>query len=252
MEYLQAYTVTNEDLRWTTAQFPDAKRVLTVAGGGDQALFHILGGATHVDTFDITHYAHAIQDIKLTAMQLMDYDAWFGMIDRIYNKPAAEIDRVPHMADVMVNMPDDSYKILNQARARNDRPFGNGLRISSYKDNTLNADEYARLKQMKLPPFKFILSNVTELHTKLTGEYDLINLSNILDYLPTDVQEKVLYNLAPHVKPGGYIIHTPQNHNYDYRAVRATNGAATLEYNRTIQNNPKDRWDKIIAFQRTR
>ena len=59
-----AYTISNENQRWATQVVPNVKKVLTVAGSGDQALFYKLSGATIIDTFDITCNARAIQDIK--------------------------------------------------------------------------------------------------------------------------------------------------------------------------------------------
>ena len=80
-----AYTVTNEDLRAETALTAEnARRILTVAASGDQALFYLLSGAEHIETFDITYAAKVIQEIKFAAIrQQMSYSDYIHILENI-------------------------------------------------------------------------------------------------------------------------------------------------------------------------
>ena len=55
--------------------------------------------------------------------------------------------------------------------------FGAGCPIDSYPENQFTDAEYAKLKTLIKQPFHFINSDIETLHTKLTTEYDLIDIS---------------------------------------------------------------------------
>ena len=69
----------------------------------------------------------------------------------------------------------------------------------------ISADEYATLQKKLTGYFNFIWSDVADLHTHLTTEYDVINLSNIFEWAP-DLMLPTLQNLRNNVRPGGYIL----------------------------------------------
>ena len=81
VKQLSAYIISNENQRWATRVVPNIKRVLTVTGSGDQALFYKLAGAKIVDTFDITPNAGVIQDIKYNAVKHLDRDEYTRLLE---------------------------------------------------------------------------------------------------------------------------------------------------------------------------
>ena len=89
LAYSHAYVVSNEDLRYTTALTRDmGRKVLTVAGSGDQPLFYKLNGANHIDTFDVSFCAKAIMDIKTAAIRAgMGYDSYKQMLRNFHQAP---------------------------------------------------------------------------------------------------------------------------------------------------------------------
>ena len=203
LDYSHAYVVSNENLRHTTALTRDmGRKVLTVAGSGEQPLFYTLNGATHIDTFDISYCARAIMDIKTQAIKSgMPYEQYVQLLTDLHNAPCAS--QVKGMADILPRIPAHSAKLVRGMDGY--RIFGNGLGPENYKKEMISGDEYATLRK-KLPRhFNFIWSDVASLHTHLNTEYDVINLSNIFEWTP-DIIMSTLNNLRGHVRPGGYIL----------------------------------------------
>lgn len=251
LDYSPAYVVTNEDLRYTTGLTSDmARRVLTVAGSGDQAMFYTLNGATQVDTFDISYCARAIMEIKVQAIKSgMPYEKYVRLLRDLYAKPSAsKVDGMgeilpkisAHCAQFVRNM--DGYRI-----------FGNGVRPEYYYDKELvSKQEYEQLKKQLSKQFKFIWSDVADLHTQLVGEYDVINLSNIFEWNPNIIQ-KTLLSLRPHVRVGGYIlVHTGPGMSV-YKNMEKYQQAADAfkDWAKMGINNTKS-FDNIVMLERVR
>lgn len=203
MDYSHAYVVSNENLRHTTALTRDmGRKVLTVAGSGDQPLYYTLNGATHIDTFDISYCARAIMDIKTQAIKSgMPYEEYKKLLHDLHFAPSAS--RVSGMHQILPKIPAHSAKFVRDMDGY--RIFGNGLAPEYYAKEMISGDEYSTL-QKKLPDhFNFIWSDVASLHTHLNDEYDVINLSNIFEWTP-GIIIPTLNNLRQHIRPGGYIL----------------------------------------------
>ncbi len=252
LHYATAYTVSNEDQRWATAVFPNAKRILTVAASGDQALFYHLNGATHIDTFDITHFAHGIQDIKTTAIKMLTYEEYIRLLLDLNKATDNEIN-IRNMDKIAQHMPSDSVKLLTAPAPMMSR-FNAGVASLKYKEQFPTKEEYARLQATLTQTFPFVHSALHDLHKNVSGQYDIINTSNIFDkgYEAAD-QGKIIANLLPNLTVGGRILYLPQYQRLDYSNIKYTdkNTGMQLEYENTI-NHPTDRWTKIISLQRTR
>ncbi len=201
LSYSPAYVLTNEDLRDTVQSVPAmGKDVLTVAGSGDQALFYTLAGAKHIDTFDISFCAKAIMDIKVSAIQQgYSYNNFFNLLNDLHHGK----DIAGTAPEIAAKLPTDSAIFTQQMKGY--RIFGNGWRPGNYDAENLNANEYAVLQAMKISDYDFIWSNVADLHTKTTKQYDIINLSNIFEWSPT-LLVPTIENLRNNVKPGGHIL----------------------------------------------
>lgn len=247
--FLPAYIISNEDLRWATAQTPNATRVLTTAGSGDQALFYHLSGTQHIDTFDITNFANVIQDIKTTAIPMLTRNEYIYTLCKLYNSP--DIMQNTHMPKIVKHMPSQSAQMAIQHATSN--PFHSGLHIEYYPQNLPTPDEYRKLQATLKSPFNFILGDLSELHTKISGEYDVINLSNIFDkqYTRTE-QANIIANLIKKLKVGGKIIYLPQYQQYKYDNLKLQwKSGISGEYTKTLRN-PSDKFSKMVIFQRTR
>lgn len=245
---IPAYVVTNEDLRSQTQVFPDAKKVLTVTGSGDQPLFYKLSGATHIDTFDITPNAAAIMEIKIAALKVLKRNEYIEMLDGL-NRWSKFYPTIPHIEKIYSYLSKTTRDSLNPET--NMGKFSAGLCASAYIEHIPTDAEYAKLATIIEKTFNFIHSPLDKLHNHLTGQYDVINISNIFDATYNGPEQgQILYNLGHYLVPNGHIIYAAQAPKYDYTRVKmeAANDIR-LEYEQTIRKN---RIHELIIFKRTR
>jgi len=244
-DFAPAYTISNENQRWATSALPNASRVLTVTGSGDQALFYRLAGAKHIDTFDKTNNARVIQDIKFAAIKNFSQAEYFALlVDLFY---ADNISELPLMKKLMPKLPTKTVKIINTPG--NKYIFGAGMDATQYPYNIPNKNEYAKLKYTLKKPFNFVRCDLYDLSAQISGKYDLINISNIFDYC-YDFQKQcfILRQLTKHLSVGGHVIYLPQAANYVYEGFRISDQHRAIQYSKTLQNDRA----KMILFQRTR
>ena len=253
--FLPAYVISNEDQRWATNVIPNIKKVLTVTGSGDQALFYTLAGATVVDTFDITVNARAIQDIKFAAIKNIPLGEYIQLLNDL--RLRFDFLNTPTMQKLLPLLPKDTRKIINQGK--HDYMFCSGLGTTEYYENIPKIPEYIKLRNTLTKPFNFILCDLFDLSAKISGKYDFINLSNIFDYCyDAETQAKILSGLTDHLNIGGHIAYLPQMQRFAYDKVRIISpNKAVLKYETTKENKtakitqrPID--TKMILFQRTR
>ncbi len=198
-----AYVVTNEDLRWVSSVTKDkTKKVLTVTGSGDQALFYALNGATEIDTFDISFCAKVISDIKTSAIQKIPYKFYTKLLCDLHE--TKQISSVPFIKEIITNVPTDSAQFLKQMDCYN--IFSNGIPPDMYQDLMLTEQEFKLLQSKISKPFNFIWSDIGNIYSNLKKTYDVINLSNIFEYKQPEENIKTLENLSKYINPGGFII----------------------------------------------
>ncbi|MCM1294700.1 MAG: DUF3419 family protein [Muribaculaceae bacterium] len=250
-DYSPAYVLSNENLRWGTGLTRNmAKRVLTTAGSGDQAMFYALHGATHIDTFDISFCARVIQNIKTAAIHHLTRDQYIKLLNEIHNTGNAM--QLQHMSDIISHIPDTDAQFIRNMY--NCRIFGYGLRPDNYPEYYPTQHEYTQLQQLISKPFKFIWSDLASLHTHLLGEYDVINLSNIFQYQTPDQIHHALASLRNHVAIGGYIltsdeVNLPALFNSTNKMKRWAKVFNAKYYAQPQHTVPRER---IFAIQRTR
>lgn len=204
-EYSPAYIKTNEPLRkitGTTASF--AKDVLTTAASGDHPMFYKLTPAENIDTFDVSFCAKAIMDIKVTALQNdLSLDQYTHLLSNLHK--TKDIKSIPYMADIITKLPNDTKQFVTAMNEYN--IFSSGSNIEDANKHVLPTEqEYEVMKKSITKPFNFIWSNIMSLHTHLTKQYDIINLSNIPEYLAAESIAKLLTNLKNNIKINGYFV----------------------------------------------
>ena len=201
--YSPAYVITNEDIRWVSGfDNNNGARVLTVTGSGDQPMFYAMRGAKTVDTFDISYCARAIMDIKSAAIRKLSRPAYIKLLTDLHN--AKSVSQVSKINTLINDLPHQSVYFIREMAAY--PLFTNGLEPGYYPESIPTAQEYEQMRAKITEPFNFIWTDLETLHTKITGEYDTINLSNILDYAAPEKVHTVLTNLRPHISVGGKII----------------------------------------------
>ena len=243
-EFAPAYTISNENQRWATSAVPNISRVLTVAGSGDQALFYHLNGAKQIDTFDKTQNARVIQDIKFTAIQHVSYHEYSNLLIDLFH--VKDIKCIPTMKKLMPLLPRETIRIINTPG--NYYLFGAGLDARYYPENIPTPAEYDYLKHTLKKPFNFICTDLYDLSTKITGKYDLINISNIFDYCYNAQQQgDILRKLSRHLVPGGHIVYLPQAEKFSYNKIHIPLQNSELNYLQKLQQKQT----KMILFRYT-
>lgn len=200
-----AYVITNEDMRLETEITRDnAQRVLTVAASGDQALFYLLAGAKHIDTYDMTLAAKIIQEIKFAAIrQQVPYNDYISMLIKLHNG-TPDMMGIPYMSDIVQDTSPTTAHFIRTVKNPIHFSYGSAP-CDNNKQNWLTPDEYAQLQSMRPQTPSFIWSNIADLHHHIRGKYDVINTSNIFDYVP-ELLTPVLTKMQPHMTENGAII----------------------------------------------
>lgn len=238
-----AYTISNENQRWATQVVPNVKTVLTVAGSGDQALFYKLAGVKIVDTFDITCNARAIQDIKCAAIKNLKHAEYKDLLIKLHRE-RKDVKLLPEIQFLWQFLPPETQEIIEINKSRG--MFSFGIEANYYPENIPTETEYTKLKNILGEPFNFIWNDLESMSVNLTEKYDLINLSNIFDYIHnSQTQLMILNNLSKYLNKNGHIVCLPQEKRYSYKKVCLPN----LAYERTEKD---DKHTKVVVFQRIR
>ena len=251
--YSPAYVLTNEDIRWVSGLTKTrANKVLTVAGSGDQPIFYAMNGAKTVDTFDISFCAKVAMDIKSAAIKKLTRDEYISMIFDMHNKD--KVSDIHQISDIATDIPQNSAYFIKEM---DEYPiFSNGLSPESYIEILPTEEEFAQMKKAISSPFKFIWTDINSLHSHLLQEYDVINLSNILEYMTPEQISKTLVSLRNYVRPQGYIIAQPgswgihRNRKAFYEASQKFKRWAKIGL--LQQNKKKVNSEMIVVLQRIR
>lgn len=197
--YSMAWLVTNEDLRPTMRYARGAKNALTVAASGDHPMFTKIYGAEHIDTFDISYNAKLIMDIKITALSLLGHTKYCDLLKLLHWNIYKPISLNPDLSKIIEKLSKTEQNYIEKMGKY--QLWGRDYFFESGSLPTKS--EYEKMRKNIDKTFNFIWSDITELHTELTKEYDFIHLSNIFDYMETyNSCTDVLGALIPYMNPG--------------------------------------------------
>lgn len=213
--YSPAYVVTNENLRQLPQLMPKKhEKVLTVVGSGDHPLWFSLYGAKQIDTFDISYNAKIMMDIKIAALSCLNWRKYKHLLEDLYENtfyPYTHILRTKNMCKISPRLPKTEAEYIESLHYST-KIFRDYCRPS--KTNSLPTFlEYIKLRIIIRKQYNFYMTDIRNLGNCLKKSYDVIHLSNILDYVPTSEHKNVILPLLNHVNPGGRII--AHNMNFD-------------------------------------
>ncbi len=251
-KFAPAFLGTNEHLNQSVDFFGNNMgNVLTIASSGDQPLFYAMAGAKNIDTFDVSFCAHALMDLKTSAIQMLDYNEYLNLLRALRNSQVSKQDimMAPHMDKILHAMPGDTAQFVQQMSNCNILSGGIGGR-TDFITTQPTASEYSEMRRRVLRPFNFIWSDVADLHTHLNTKYDIINVSNVFEWMRPESVAPVLKTLFPYLKPNGYILGTIfwsdgfVENGFD-TAARHFGDTARVNYAATVR-------EYLIALQRTK
>ncbi|MBQ9019348.1 MAG: DUF3419 family protein [Bacilli bacterium] len=191
--YSKLYSMTTENIYGFLSKYNlKNKKILTVAGSGDQRLNCYSLGADEVTCFDINLLSHFQLQLKDEAIKHLNYNEFldfFGIIrDNTNNFLKDDL-----FDKIKVYLNDDVYGfynfLINEFRRDPLRniyyDFDNDLKLIKKINHYINEDNYYDLSHsLNNKQNMFIEANVDNLPEILDGEkFDMILLSNISDYI---------------------------------------------------------------------
>ena len=194
--YSKLYSFTTENIYGFLKNYDlNNKKVLTVAGSGDQRLNLLLMGASDVTCFDINPLSRMQLELKDAAIKNVNYEKFvkfFGAYTKKYGDYYKMLDsRI--FSEIEKDLDNDTYTFFNYIINQSDsiKPknvyfdfFDNKLNKLVKFNNYLEQENYIKLKNIiKYKKINFIRSNIIDLKDNIKDEkYDMILLSNISDY----------------------------------------------------------------------
>ena len=197
--YSMLYSMTTENISDFINQYDlKNKRVLTVAGSGDQRLNCLLRGASEVICFDVNPLAELQLRLKNTAIKELsheDFLKFFGvrkakanknnsnMLDKeIYSKLRGYLDEdVSLFYDFVIR----KFRANPVGKVYTDFESDYSYKRMKKVSNYVSKDNYMRMPEIiDGREINFLNANVFDLPDMLYGEkFDMILLSNISDYI---------------------------------------------------------------------
>lgn len=184
------YKFTNEDITSYFHHLENKKEVLTVIGSGGQIINSILAGTKSIDCFDISifpEYYLYLQLASLLTLSKEDYFKYYFSYDKeelfgdfFYEKIRLNLKGKYKEFWDSLYMFNEGIDIYESLLFRQDIYIKNNvINLNPY----LQENNYEKIKHILKTTNIKINPNLTDItKTKITKEYDLINLSNILSY----------------------------------------------------------------------
>lgn len=198
-EHSFIYKKTNERLQDIPDILENKKKILCVIGSGDQILNILLTKPEKVDAFDISIYPMYFLELKIAGIKTLTREEYISFFiedinhrneeyydDLFYEKISKELS--PEVRKFWQYLFDfnDWYEIYNSML------FSSEPVIKDYalqQNKYLGKEEYYHLREtLKDTKINYIQSDILDLD--IEEEYDLIYLSNILQYVDAEEYKK--------------------------------------------------------------
>lgn len=194
--FSKIYSMTTENIYGFLRNYDlKDKKILTVAGSGDQRLNAYFMGAKEVTCFDINPLSLLQLKLKDSAINTINFEKFvkfFGIYSHRYSDYYQALDsRIFEEFKQFID--DDTFYffnyIINECQNFDFKDiyfyFENNLNLLQKINNFLDPSNYITLRKIiENKDIPFINSDVDNLSKELNGEkYDMILLSNISDYM---------------------------------------------------------------------
>lgn len=207
------YKKTNEKLNEFIDLLLNKDKVLSVIGSGDQILNTLLTKPSKIDAFDISAFPKFFLKLKIASIKSLSRDEYIKFFfsttetfldeyydDLYFDKIRKELDDESEDFWTYLFQYNDWYDIYNSTLFSSESVFEEQAIIQNkYLDN----NEYYKLRDiLQNVQINYIESNLLDL--KINDTYDLIYLSNILEYVKKSAYFDMIDELS--VKNKGIII----------------------------------------------
>ena len=185
------YKKTNEQLEYVTEYFKEKKRILCVIGSGDQILNALTFFPEKIVGFDISIFPKFFLKLKLAGIMSLSRDEFINFFfDVIYNSNEDFYDDIffykifPYLDEQSKNFWGFLFEYNEWYDIYNSPLFSSEVVIvkRALEQNVyLKEEKYKELKEI-IPKVKidFIVADI--INTQIENDFDLIYLSNIMQY----------------------------------------------------------------------
>lgn len=208
------YRFTNESIELYKNYLMNRKKVLSVTASGDQILNSILFGSKEIDSFDISRFPKYYFELKKAAIETLTRDEFIdffvgkhlsSLVGFISCYKGLENDKLKEYYSGFNSNMDKDYKefwdeifdiydinqVFYSSLFFSDDCHFQALNPYLYDNN------YEKLqKNIKNAKVKHYIGDIRQISGMLNKEYDLVNLSNIINYIDSDEYKDILNNLS--------------------------------------------------------
>ena len=208
------YRFTNESIELYKNYLMNRKKVLSVTASGDQILNSILFGSKEIDSFDVSRFPKYYFELKKAAIETLTRDEFIdffvgkhlsSLVGFISCYKGLENDKLKEYYSGFNSNMDKDYKefwdeifdiydinqVFYSSLFFSDDCHFQALNPYLYDNN------YEKLqKNIKNAKVKHYIGDIRQISGMLNKEYDLVNLSNIINYIDSDEYKDILNNLS--------------------------------------------------------
>ncbi len=238
------------------------KRVLSIVGSGDQIINAYFFGAKEVIGFDINKHAFFILDLKISAVNKLNYHEFLEFFGNNLSDGCLSFNLYIKLRNSLSlktrNFFDKIYKDFNnngknliKSEYFHQR---HTIKASAHDINAYLEDEKEYLKCkiiMQNKKINFFQSDINDIDTEknkmLKGKFDIINLSNVLNYLTGNTAEdsllevlsEVTKKVSKKISKNGlffYYSYSPSTYNYESKKIPPASRKSIINSIKKINN----------------
>ncbi len=181
----------------------EKKSILTICGSGDQVLNALFLGAEKVTGFDINIHSKHMLNLKtasILSLNLKEFIKFFGdkkinvgFDYRTYNKTRENLDnRTKEFFDNLYKKFNFDGEELSKSYYFRERAGVQERNVKEFNSYLKNKKSYLKIREiLKKQKIDFVLGSVLEIPFLIKNEeYDIINLSNVQNYVCLNLSEE--------------------------------------------------------------
>lgn len=219
------------------------KRVLSITGSGDQIINAYFFGAKEVVGFDINKYASFILELKISAILNLTYSEFIKFFGKdmisgtfdvdLYNKfkKSLSVKTRRFFDGIYEEFNYNGKKLIKSGYFRQRAMIkSSAADINIYLKNEKNYLKCRNIMRNKKPQSLELDINDLLSSKKLKGKFDIINLSNVLNYLTGNTEKELVLkvladttkNVSKRIKKGGiffYYSYSPGFYDYSGKQI---------------------------------
>ncbi len=189
-QYSFIYQFTNEDIYLYQSYLKNRESILSVTASGDQVLSSILSGTKNIDCIDISRFPRYYLELKKAAILSLSKEDFLTFFSPEVSQYRLEgIDSTEIYSGFNQNMSKMDKLFWDEILSETSffdiydsplfEPVVNYVQYIPYLEQKNYNDLKQKLKDIEI---KYMVGDIFSLAESLNKEYDLVNLSNLIDH----------------------------------------------------------------------